>query len=101
MVSLPLAGRSTIYPRIYAVRGARLCASLLSTNFGRGIRRAKEKRWMQVESTHIHFQGKKVEVENGLFTFEDDDLIGFSQGFCAIIIHVVMNGIPFPDQRKF
>ena len=40
-------------------------------------------------------------MENGLFTFEDDDLIGFSQGFFVIVIHVVMNGIPFPDQRKF
>ena len=56
---------------------------------------------MQVESTHIHFQGIKVEVENGLFTFEDDDLIGFSQGYFVIVIHVVMNGISFPDQRKF
>ena len=97
MVSLPLAGRSTIYPRIYAVRGARLCASLLSTNVGRGIRRAKEKRWMQVESTHIH----RFRVEHPLFTFKNDDLVGFSQGFLVVVIHVVMDSVPASVQREF
>ena len=100
MVSLPLAGRSTIYPRIYAVRGARLCASLLSTNFGRGIRRAKEKWWMQVEFHPHPFGGGKVQVEHLSFTFKNDDLIGFSQDSFVIVIHVVMDGVPTSDQGE-
>ena len=93
----PLPTVRAICHRICSVRGARLCASLLATNFGRGTQRRKSKRWMQVESTHIH----RFRVEHPLFTFKNDDLVGFSQGFLVVVIHVVMDSVPASVQREF